>query len=294
MIDVDRERGTLANGIVPMLGTGMGSFISGLFVQFLPLPTKLVYVVLAVVFAAQALGVVAMPESVSPRPGALASMRPRLHVPARLLGAVLVAAPALIGAWALVGFYGSLGPTLVRKLMASSAPAIGGLALFVLAVAGVAAVLVSQRRAAHATMALGSGALVVGVGTTLHAVGAGSIVELFAGTAIAGVGFGASFHGAIRSVVSFAAAHERAGVLSVLYVIAYVAMGLPAVLAGLRVVHGGGIVATTREYGVGVMLLAGVAMIGALVRGRSAARSVAAAVTSGGSGLHVPSRPRRS
>ena len=216
---------------------------------------------LGVAFAAQALGVVAMPESVSPRPGALASMRPRLHVPARLLGAVLVAAPALIGAWALVGFYGSLGPTLVRTLMASS---------------GVAAVLVSQRRAAHATMAFGSGALVVGVGTTLHAVGAGSIVELFAGTAIAGVGFGASFHGAIRSVVSFAAAHERAGVLSVLYVIAYVAMGLPAVVAGVRVVHGGGIVATTREYGVGVMLLAGVAMIGALLRGRSAARSGAA------------------
>jgi Major Facilitator Superfamily len=278
MIDVDRERGTLANGIVPMLGTGTGSFVSGLFVQFLPAPTKLVYVAFGVIFLAQAVGVVAMPESVLPRPGALASMRPRLHVPPRLRRGVLVAAPALVGAWALAGFYGSLGPTLVRKLMASSSPAVGGLALFVLAIAGVGAVLASRGRAPHGTMAFGGGALVAGVGITLYAISTGSIVVFFLGTAIAGVGFGASFQGAIRSVVTFAAPHERAGVLSVLYAISYVALGFPAVVAGLRVVHGGGILATAHEYGIAVMLLAGAAMVGALLRGSGESAAAALAV----------------
>jgi hypothetical protein len=51
----------------------------------------------------------------------------------------------------------------------------------------------------------------------------------------------------------------------VLYVIPYLAMGLPAVLAGVRVVHGGGILTTAREYGVAVVVLAVLAFGGALL-----------------------------
>jgi hypothetical protein len=36
--------------------------------------------------------------------------------------------------------------------------------------------------------------------------------------------------------MALAAAHERAGVLSIMYVVAYVAFEVPAVLAGFRVV----------------------------------------------------------
>jgi len=39
-------------------------------------------------------------------------------------------------------------------------------------------------------------------------------------------------------VVPLAATHERGGVLSILYVVSYLAMGLPAVVTGFFVVHG--------------------------------------------------------
>jgi len=264
MIDVDRERGTAANSFVPMLGTGTGSVLSGLFVQYLPAPTKLVYAVLGIVFLAQAAGVLAMPESVERVPGALASLRPHVSVPPRLRATVLRGSSALVGAWALAGFYGALGPTLVRKLVGSSQPALGGLALFVLALGGVLAVLASRGRAPRATMIFGASALGLGVATTIGAVSLGSAPLFFLATVVAGAGFGASFHGAIRSVVGLALPHERAGVLSTLYVVSYLAMGLPAVLAGFRVVHGGGIVVTAREYGAAVVLLAAAALAGAL------------------------------
>ncbi|HEX3344931.1 MAG TPA: MFS transporter [Polyangiaceae bacterium] len=262
MLDLDRDRGTVANGVGPVLGTATGSLLSGLLVQFLPLPTKLVYLVLGAVFLVQMAGVHAMPESATTTPGALASLRPRLRVPAHLRGAVLVAAPALVGAWALAGFYGSLGPSLVRRLAGSGSPALGGLSLFVLAAGGAVTVLVSRTRPAHVATALGTAALALGVGVTLIAIDRASVAVFFVGTAVAGAGFGAAFHGAIRSVLSLAAPHERAGVLSVLYVIAYLSMGLPAILAGVRVVHGGGIVTTADEYGLGVMALAMAAMAG--------------------------------
>ena len=43
-------------------------------------------------------------------------------------------------------------------------------------------------------------------------------------------------------------------------------MGVPAVLAGLRAVHGGGILTTAREYGIAVMALAAIALVSQLVR----------------------------
>ena len=49
--------------------------------------------------------------------------------------------------------------------------------------------------------------------------------------------------------------------------IAYLSMGLPAVLGGLRVVHGGGLLGTAREFGLAVMAMAAVALGGALLRG---------------------------
>ena len=62
------------------------------------------------------------------------------------------------------------------------------------------------------------------------------------------------------------APHERAGVLSIVYVVAYLAMGVPAVLAGLRVVHGGGLLVAARELGVVVMALAAIALAGTVAR----------------------------
>jgi hypothetical protein len=62
-------------------------------------------------------------------------------------------------------------------------------------------------------------------------------------------------------------------VLSIVYVVAYLAMGLPAVLAGLRVVHGGGLLVTARELGVVVMVLAAIALAGTITRRPAAART---------------------
>jgi len=62
-------------------------------------------------------------------------------------------------------------------------------------------------------------------------------------------------------VLPFAALHQRAGVLSTTYVLCFLAMGLPAVVAGVLVTHVG-VLTTAREYGVVVMVLAGMALLG--------------------------------
>ena len=61
-----------------------------------------------------------------------------------------------------------------------------------------------------------------------------------------------------------AAAHQRAGLVSLLYLVSYLGLGVPAVLAGFGVVHGGGLIDTARYYGAAVIALAALALLGLL------------------------------
>jgi predicted MFS family arabinose efflux permease len=266
MLDIDRVRGTIASAVGPMLGTATGALVAGLMVQYLATPSEAVYLGFGAIFVLQAIGVVAMPETATRRPGALASLRPQFRLPAQVRHALLIGAPVMIAAWALAGFYASLGPALVRQIAGSSSLALGGVALFVLAASGALATFVTRAWSPRSVMTLGTVALIAGVALTLIAIENRSIAVFFVGAVLAGGGFGAGFQGAIRTVVPLAAAHERAGVLSIVYVIAYLAMGAPAVLGGVGAVYGGGLFATAREYSVAVIVLAALALAGTLLR----------------------------
>lgn len=265
LLDLDARRGTVANAVAAPLGTGLGALASGLLVQYLPHPTRLVYLVLAGVFVVQGLGVLGMAESGTPRPGALGSLRPRLALPAAVRPAFLLTVPVLFAAWALAGFYGALGPALVRVVVGHSSFVLSGLALAVLASSGAVTVLLLHGAPPAQVMLLGTASLLAGVAVTLVAISGGTATLFFVGTALAGIGFGAGFQGAVRTVVPLAAPNERAGVLSLVFVVSYLAMGLPAVVAGFLVVHGGGLLVTAREYAATVVLLAAGVLVG-LVR----------------------------
>ncbi len=259
LLDLDRAKGTITNAVAPLSGTAAGSLISGVLVQYLPAPEHLVYLVLFATFAVQAVGVALMRETSARESGALGSLRPQLGVPRAARGPLLKALPVLIALWALAGFYGSVGPAVVGLVTGSRSPVLGGLSLFVLAASGALAVLLLRGTAARTVMLLGTVWLFVGVGVTLLGMEARSSLAFFIGAVIAGAGFGAGFQGAIRTVVPLAAQHERSGLLSTVYVASYLAMGLPAVVGGFLVVHGG-LLPAAREYGAAIMLLAAIAL----------------------------------
>ena len=274
MLDMDRELGTFANAVAPALGSASGAILSALAVRYLPDPTHLIYLALIGVLALQAIAIAAMRETVSRAPGALASLRPEIILPRALRAPVLTAVPVLFAVWALAGLYGALGPALVHVVTGSGDVVLGGLSLFVLAASAVVAIIVLRRATARTVMLFGVLALITGVTVTVVAVSLGSAAGFFAGSAIAGAGFGSGFQGGIRMVVPLAAAHERAGLVSLLYVVSYLGLGVPAVLAGFGVVHGGGLIDTTRYYGAAVMALAAVALFG-LLKTRPGARRAA-------------------
>jgi MFS family permease len=170
----------------------------------------------------------------------------------------------LFAVWSLAGLYGALGPALVHTLTGSADVVLGGLSLFVLTLTAVLAVILLRRADARTVMLTGILALTAGVAVTMLGLGITSTPLFFIGTAISGAGFGSGFQGGIRTVVPRAAAHQRAGVLSLLYIVSYLGLGVPAVAAGFLVVHGLGLTDTALYYGGAVILLAALALPGLL------------------------------
>jgi MFS family permease len=260
LLDTDRQQGPLVNSVAPLLGMAMGAMGCGLLAEFAPLPLQLTYWVLLALFVMQALYVWRLPESVSRQPGALASLRPTLHVPTQARRALWRVLPIDIAVWALGGFYASLAPSLVRTATGSTSNLIGGATVAALTVTGALMIYTLRNRPADKVLQLGASLLPVGVALILIAVHSASLSLFFVGTLVAGCGFGAGFLGALRSVVPLALPHERAGLMSAFYVLSYLAFCLPSLLAG-NLTRTFGLVATTDGYGAVLIILS----VGALI-----------------------------
>ena len=75
------------------------------------------------------------------------------------------------------------------------------------------------------------------------------------GQAIAGAGFGASFTASLQLIVPLAAAHQRAAVVASVYLVSYLAFGVPIVIAG-QLVEPVGLVPTVFWYTTTTVVLA--------------------------------------
>ncbi len=116
-------------------------------------------------------------------------------------------------------------------------------------------------------MTIGIYASIVGAIGIIGGVFAGSLAIMIIGQAIAGVGFGASFTASLRLIFPLAAAHQRAGVVAVIYIVSYIAFGVPVVIAG-QLAGPFGMVPTVFWYSAVTVLLALISLGAQLKLGR--------------------------
>jgi MFS family permease len=263
ILDSDRQRGPLLNSVSAFIGLMVGALGAGLLVTFAPDPFHLVYEVLFAITAVLIVLLWFMPETVSRKPGALASLRPNVRVPVQSRAALLLVAPATIASWALGGFYLSLMPTIVAVTMGVSVPWVGGVVVAVLMLTGAVSVGVLRHLPARRLLVIGTISLSLGVAVTLLGIQQHSTAMLFLGTTIAGIGFGSSFAGVLSTLLPTAEAHQRAGLLATFYVISYLAFSLPALAAGVSVPFVG-LAVVAYVYGAVVIVLAITSLLAAL------------------------------
>ncbi|KMO96301.1 hypothetical protein ACS04_18955 [Streptomyces roseus] len=263
--------GAQVNSAGPTVGIGLGGIGAGLLVQYAPAPTVLSYLLLVAAFAVTLVGVFRMRES-APEARSGGRMRisaRRIHVPAAVRGRFAVLVLTIVAVWSVGGFYLSLGPHLALSLLGSSNYLVGGATVALLAGAATAAQLLLGRVEPLRTAVLGLCGLLAGLGLVLLALGLRSAPVFLVGTAVLGGGWGAAFLGSFRALSTLAEPAHRGELTAAVYVFAYLAMSVPAVLAGMLTnIHG------LHRTSVGFMAaVAGVCALALFVTLRLAART---------------------
>ncbi len=242
LIDLQPEGSGLAplvTAAAPALGLGAGALGTSALAHYGPAPTRLVWWLLLGASVAAAAGIVAMPEPGTRRAGVLASLRPRVGVPRQARATFAAAVPCLFAVWALSGLYLSLGPSLAAQVTGSRDLLWGGLLAFLLSGVAAAATVAFRGLAPRTAMLAGCLVLLAGLAVTFAAIAAVAAAAFLVGTAVAGVGFGLALNGANRTLIPLAAPGQRAGLIAAIFIVNYLGLGIPVVIAGVATAHFG-------------------------------------------------------
>ena len=269
ILDTDKERAPVLNSFTVFAGLSAGSLGAGALVTFAPAPEQLVYFVLLVLSLVEAAILWFMPETAVTKSGALASLRPRVHVPRAARATFAAITPVTIASWSLGGFYFSLMPSVVRAATGTVLPVVGSLVVAALTFSGAVAVIALRKLAPEKMFLLGIVTLALGVLTTLAGVQYQKVGVMLLGTIVGGTGFGTVFSGTLRSLLPYAQPGERAALLSAYFVEGYLSFSVPALVAGFLAPIAG-LTRTTDFYGIAVILLALTSLAITRSRGRRA------------------------
>ncbi|WP_426516441.1 MFS transporter [Diaminobutyricibacter sp. McL0618] len=214
------------------VGLAIGVFVSAVLVQFAPAPRELTYLLFAVLLVGCAIALTTRPETVARKGGALASLIPRLRVPAASRPYLPVAALIFVATWAFGGYFNSFGPSIAAEDLGSNNPLIAA-AVFASYMApsflgGFAAGRFNAATAQRIGMTI---VAVAGIGLAF-ASGSGLLALFLLAGVIGGIGMGLATAGSMNTLLPEAKAAERAGLLAVIYAISYTGSAVPALIAG--------------------------------------------------------------
>lgn len=223
-------------GVAPTGGLGLGALVGGLTVAASPAAASaILFSALAVVMVAGIAVLRAMPESVTRIPGALRSLVPRVSVPRQARAEYAAYLPVQLAGWMMSAIIMGMLPTILADLFAVRGGLADGVSVFLgPAFAAIAAGSLGRARARVVTI-LGGVLVIVGMTAMVVAFETAALPLLWIGTVLGGFGFGASFSGGVRIVSPLAAPHERAGLFSAIYLVAYLAFGVPVAIAGVAI-----------------------------------------------------------
>jgi MFS family permease len=215
-----------------MGGLALGPLIAGLFAQYAPHPTTLVFEVYLAVLVAAGPCLLFVPETVSPR------RRPTvrfagLGIPERGRSEFIAASVAVFAAFSMLGMFAALAPTFLSNVLHENSHAVqGGVVFLLLAVGTLTQLALAWFNSRRVVMA-GLGLLLAGLALIVAALSQADMALFLAGTVVDGVALGAVFLGSLATANRLAPPGRRSHALSAFFVACYTGLIIPVVGVGV-------------------------------------------------------------
>jgi MFS family permease len=226
------RRASMVATAANMGGLGLGPLIAGLFAQYGPQPTVLVFEVYLALLAAAGLCVFLVPETVSPR------RRPSLRfaglgIPERGRGEFIAAGTGGFAAFALLGLFSALAPTFLGDVLHQESHVVqGGVVFLLLAVGAATQVALSRFNSRRVAMG-GLGLFLAALALIVAALSQADMALFLTGTVVGGVAVGAVFLGCLATANRLAPPGQRGQVISAFFVACYIGLTIPVIGVGV-------------------------------------------------------------
>ncbi|KAB1990741.1 MFS transporter [Streptomyces triticiradicis] len=228
-------RATFVATAANMGGLGCGPLLAGLLAQYAPWPLYLPFVVHLVLVALSAVVLLRLPETVRER-RPLSTVRPqRPGLPAQVRPVFGPPAIAAFVGFALFGVFTSVSPAFLAESLDVTDHAVSGLVVALAFFASTAGQLAVGRVGAVRSLPLGCAALLGGLALLAGALRWDLLVLVVLSAIVGGGGQGLAFRGALTTVAQASPEHQRAAVISTLFVVAYAGISVPVIGVGVLV-----------------------------------------------------------
>ncbi|GAB3397995.1 MFS transporter [Humibacter soli] len=264
-----KKLGAMMTGLAPLAGLAIGALFAGILAQSESDAAFTVWLVLVIIMALGTVFTLFTPETSSRKAGAWKSLNPRISLPPQVRGLFATTVPGIVGAFMMMSLFLGLVPILLADVFGVASPIVGALAAFVTFAVGALASALTTRVRPHRLRLAGATLVTIGALLFIAAVAAHSLPLVWATAVFGGAGIGAQFSGTTRGLVPEVKPHERAALFSAIYLVAYLALGIPAIVAGVFI-SAVGATAMATWFGV---ILAVIALLAVIVTATHAARA---------------------
>jgi MFS family permease len=225
------RRASMIAATANMGGLALGPLIAGLFAQYAPHPTTLVFEVYLAVLAAAGLCLLFVPETVRPR------RRPALRfaglgIPERGRNEFIAASVAVFAAFSMLGIFAALAPTFLGSVLHQNSHAVQGGVVFLLLAVGTLTQLALARFNSRGVVMAGLGLLLAALALIVAALSEADMALFLAGTVVGGVALGAVFLGSLATANRLAPPERRSHAISAFFVACYTGLIIPVVAVG--------------------------------------------------------------
>jgi MFS family permease len=232
------RRASMVATAVNMGGLGLGPLVAGLFAQYGPDPTVLVFEVYLGLLALAAISLALVPETVTAR-GRLDLRFTGLGIPAAGRGEFIAAGVAGFAAFSLLGLFTALAPSFLGVVLHEHSHLLSGAVVF--AIFGTAALteLALARLPSRPVTIAGLGTFLVALALIVAALSAAQMALFLAGTIVGGLAVGAVFIGSLSTANRLAPVEIRGRAVSTYFVFAYLGLTIPVIAVGVASEHVG-------------------------------------------------------
>jgi MFS family permease len=226
------RRASLVATAANMGGLGLGPLVAGLFAQYAPDPTTLVFEVYLGVLAVVATFLLLIPETISPR------HRPAvrfagLAIPERGRDEFIAAMVAGFAAFALLGLFTSVVPGFLGDVLHQTSHAVQGAVVFLMFAVGTVTQVTLSRLPSRRVVLAGLVLFLVALALILSALDEALLPLFLAGTVVGGTAVGAIFLGSLATANRLAPPERRGHAISAFFVACYAGMIIPVVGVGV-------------------------------------------------------------